>query len=92
MFGLVLWHINHCSEYFFLHTVKWFQVLLYNSHNLTSVICLHTAFSILPIDRITSGATGPGQSGPENNDNEGVLHITQISKARALLSDGLMSY
>ena len=27
-------------EIIFLHAVKWFQVLLYNSHNLT-VICLH---------------------------------------------------
>ena len=26
----------------FLHTVKWFQVLLYNSHNLAPVICLFT--------------------------------------------------
>ena len=26
----------------FLHTAKWFQVLLYDSHNLASVICLHT--------------------------------------------------
>ena len=25
----------------FNHIVKWFQVLLYNSHNLTSVICLY---------------------------------------------------
>ena len=28
----------------FLHTVKWFQLLLYNSHNLTSVIYLHSQF------------------------------------------------
>ena len=34
--------------FFFLHKVKWFQVLLYNSHNLTSVICLHTVCSIWP--------------------------------------------
>ena len=26
----------------FLHTVKWPKVFLYNSHNLTSVIYLHT--------------------------------------------------
>ena len=26
----------------FLHTVKWFQVLLHNSHSLTSVIFAHT--------------------------------------------------
>ena len=48
-----------------MHTVKWFEVLLYNSHNLTSVICLHTVCSIWPIDRTLSGATTPGQGGPE---------------------------
>ena len=32
----------------FLHTVKWFQVFLYNSHNLTWAICLHTVCSIWP--------------------------------------------
>ena len=26
----------------FLHTIKWFQVLLNKCHNLTSVICSHT--------------------------------------------------
>ena len=26
----------------FLYTVKWFPLLLYNSNNLTPVICLHT--------------------------------------------------
>ena len=30
----------------FLHTVKWFQVLLYNNYNLTSVISLHAVCSI----------------------------------------------
>ena len=44
----------------FLHTVKWFQVLVYNSENLTSVICLHTVCSISPIDITTSGDTTPG--------------------------------
>ena len=30
-------------EFICLHTVKWFQVLLYNTKfRLTSVICLHT--------------------------------------------------
>ena len=28
----------------FLHTVIWFQVLLYNSYNLTSLICWNTWF------------------------------------------------
>ena len=33
-------------------TVKWFQVFLYNSYNLSSIICLHTVCSIWTIDRI----------------------------------------
>ena len=70
-----------------LYSVKWFRVLLYNSHNLTSVIYLHTICSIWLIDRALSGATTPGQS-----DNEEVLHISQIPKAGASRSDGLMSY
>ena len=76
---------------FFLYTIKWFQVLLYNSHNLTSVICLHTVFSIWTINRTLFGATMLGPSGPEINGNEGVLHIPQILKVGASLSDGLMS-
>ena len=33
--------------------------------------------SIQPIDRILSGATILDNSGPGNNGNEGVLHISQ---------------
>ena len=69
-----LWHIN-TSLSSFLHTIKWFQVLLYNSHNLTSGICLHTVCSIWSIDRTLSGTTTPGQSEPGSNCNEEVLHI-----------------
>ena len=57
-----------------------------------NIICLHTFCSIWPIDRILSGASTPGESGPGGNGNEGVLHIPQISKNGASLSDGLMSY
>ena len=39
-----------------------------------------------------SGATTPGQSGPGNNGNGGILHNPQSSKAEASLSDGFMSY
>ena len=60
-----------CREHSFLHTVKWFQVLLYNSYNLTSVICLRTVCSIWPIVRTQSGATTWGQSGLGSNGNEG---------------------
>ena len=59
----------------FLHKVKWFQVLQYNSHNLTWVLCLHTVCSISPINWTLLGATILGQSGPRSNDNEEVLHI-----------------
>ena len=61
----------------FLQTVKWFQVFLYNSYNLTSVISLHTVYSIWLINRTWSGATILGQSGPRRNVNEGILHKLQ---------------
>ena len=38
------------------------------------------------------GVTTLGQSGPGNNDNEGVLHISQFSKTQVSRSDTLMSY
>ena len=66
--------------------------MLYNSHNLTSVICLRTVCSIRPIDRILLGPNTLGQSELESNDNEGVLHIPQLSKAGASPLDWLMSY
>ena len=75
-----------------MHTVIWFPVLLYNIHNLTSVTCLHRVCSIWPIDKTLSGATTPGQSGPGSNGIKRVLHIPQISKARASPSDVLLSY
>ena len=52
----------------------------------------HTVYSIGLIDRTLSGTTTQGQSGPGNNVNDEVFHIPQISKARTLPSDGLMSY
>ena len=48
--------------------------------------------SILPIDRTQSGATTPGQRRPRSYGNEWVLHIPEISMARASQSDGVMSY
>ena len=44
-----------------------------------------------PIDRTLSGATIPGQSGPESNGNEGIPYITQSSKTGGTPSDGLVS-
>ena len=48
--------------------------------------------SIWPIDWTLSGATTLGQSEPGRNGNKGILHILQVSKTGALLSDCLMSY
>ena len=49
--------------------------------------------SIQPIDRVLSGATTPGQSGPESNGNEEVLHIPQSPSITGTLpSDCLVSY
>ena len=70
------------------HTVESFQVLLYNSYNLGSVICLYTVYFICPIDRTLPGATTPSQSGPGSNCNEGVLYIPQISNAVTSPTDG----
>ena len=39
-----------------------------------------------------SGTTTPGQNEPGSNDNEGVLHIPQITKARASPPDSLLTY
>ena len=49
--------------------------------------------SIRPIDRILSGATTLGQSGPGSDGNEGVLLIPQSSSITgASPSDCLVSY
>ena len=48
--------------------------------------------SIWPIDRTLSSATTPGQSGPGNDGNEGLLHIPQSSSITGTsLSDCLVS-
>ena len=44
------------------------------------------------IHRTLSGASTPGQSGPGGNANEGVFHISKISKSGNSQSDYLMSY
>ena len=48
--------------------------------------------SIWPIDRILSGATTLGQSGPGNNDNKEILYFPLSSRAGASPLDHLMSY
>ena len=75
-FGLV-WFYGIPSS--FLPTVECIQVLLYNSHNLSSIICMHAVCSIQSIDRTLSGVTIADQSGPGSNDYKGVLYILQIS-------------
>ena len=73
--------------------VKWFQLLLYNRHNLTSIICLNTVCYTSPIDRALSGTTTLGQNESGSNGNEGVLFIPQSSSINgALPSDCLVSY
>ena len=47
---------------------------------------------IKPINRTQTCSTTPGQSGPESNSSEEVLHISQNSRNRASPSDRLMSY
>ena len=76
-----------------MYTVKWFQVLLYNSQNLASAIGLHAQFVLFdpkigpkPVPPL------PGQSEPGSNGNEGAFHILQIFKAGASPSDTLALY
>ncbi len=45
--------------------------------------------SISPIDRILTGTTAPGLSGPGSNSNEGVPHAPQISRIEASPSDAI---
>ena len=66
------------TELICLHTVKWFQVILYNSDS-----------SIWLIDETQTGTITLGQSGPGSNGTEGVLHIRQSSRTGASLSDGV---
>ena len=42
-----------------------------------------------PIDGTLTGTTTPGQSEPESNGNEGLLHIPQSFNTVASLSDSL---
>ena len=48
--------------------------------------------SIWPIDETLSGTTTPGQSVPENNGNERVLHIPHSSKTGASASVKVLSH
>ena len=67
-----------------MHTVEWFQEFL----TLMFYLPLLNIFqyskwfssSIRPIHGTLTGTTTSGQSGPENNSNEGVHQIPQISR------------
>ena len=64
-----------------------------NSSNSNNSVLQYSVSSIQLIDRALSAGTIPGQSGPESNGNEGVLHILQISYiTRASPSDCFVSY
>ena len=78
-----------CSE---LNDSKYCYVSLTIQLNISHLFAHSLNVKLWPIDSTLSGATTPGQSGPEGEGNEGVLHIPQISKAGASPSDCLMSY
>ena len=60
----------------FLHTVNWFPVLLYNSHNLMLFVCTRCLFYFTHIwDPISE---------PGSNGNEAVLYISQSSYTKHL--------
>ena len=79
---------------FFLHTVKGFQVLLCNSNNLTSVICLQFKCQTILFDHIdrTRCRATTSVHRPVSDDNKGELCIPQSSKTGASPSDCLVSY
>ena len=66
-----------------LHTVVWF--LTNNSSNLSKWLNSSVWF----IDGTLIGIITPGQSGPESNANEEILHILQNSRTRASPSDSV---
>ena len=63
--------------------------IIYN-HILSSIpIKIIFSRSIRPTDGILIGITTPGESGPVNIGNKGVLHTSQISKTGALPSNAV---
>ena len=65
--------------------------MLHEQFNLSSIICLHTVkwlkSSIWFIDGALTDTTTSGPIKPDNNNNEGVLHIPQSSGTGASPSD-----
>ena len=69
----------------------------FKQFNLALVICLYSVYksssSIWPINRTLSCTTTPGQSRPENDGNEGLLHISRkLQHYWSSPSDCFMSY
>ena len=65
--------------YSFLMGTQFFKKMQY----VFKQIFLNSCFSIQSIVGTLTGTTTLGQSGPENNDDEGVLHISQSSRIEA---------
>ena len=70
------------------HTVELFQVLLYVSHNLTSVICLQTVCPIWPYQVLPTGSEWTW----EWLQWRGTPYSPNLRSCGASPSDGLMSY
>ena len=65
-------------EFICLNTVKWFQVLLFNTYNFIQLILSKRLnSSTWPINGTLTSTTNPGQTGSGSNGNEGVLQIPQ---------------
>ena len=79
---LFLGNILNKPELICLHIVQWFQVLLSNTNSFFSIQLNGLKYnkslnsSIWPIDGTLRDITSPGQSEPESNGDEGVLHIS----------------
>ena len=79
-----------CMSTFFVYTQLNVKIVLFQ----TIQFSIRWQFSFIwPIDRTISGATTPGECGPGNDGNKGVLHIPQSSSITGTsLSDCLVPY
>ena len=85
LFQTIQFNISTVFVYTQLNVNSWFQTIQF------SVITQFSSTSF--IDRTLSGAPTPGQSGPGNNENKGLLRISQRSSiTRGSSSDCLVSY
>ena len=56
------------------------------------MLCQLLNSSIWSLDGTLTGPTTPGLGGPGGNGNKGVLHISQKTNSKALVSSGLVLY